>query len=76
MTPLARCAAAEDLDAAALLRAENNLANALSDVSRQLSKSLSDSLAGIIQDELSARRPMMSRRNRQRQVKGCWVGGS
>ncbi len=50
----ALCAAAEDLDAAALLRAENNLANALSDVSRQLSKSLSDSLAGIIQDELSA----------------------
>ena len=50
----ALCAAAEDLDAAALLRAENNLANALADVSRQLSKTLSDALGGIISEELES----------------------
>ena len=50
----ALCAAAEDLDASALLRAENHLAEALSDVSRQLSKSLTDSLPVIIDSQLAA----------------------
>lgn len=48
----ALCAAAEDLDASALLRAESHLAQALTDVSRQLSKQLSDSLPQLVEVEL------------------------
>lgn len=50
----ALCAAAEDLDPVALLQAETNLANALADVGRQLSKSLTDSLGPIIEAQIDA----------------------
>ena len=50
----ALCAAAEDLDASALLRAESHLAQALTDVSRQLSKQLADTLPQLVEAELES----------------------
>ena len=50
----ALCAAAEDLDASALLRAESHLAQALTDVSRQLSKQLADARPRLVEAELES----------------------